>query len=109
METITLKDHPKIAALVRQFSKKHKAFLRRQTAVALDGTCWDGGSRSVYYLVHIDSRHAEALPSSVPPQFGGPTVVPTKAIQPGYAIVEAGTFCGKPATPTVYLHPDQQM
>jgi hypothetical protein len=108
METVELKDRPDIARLVKAISKKRKAFLRRQDAVVLDGTYWDGGSRSDYYLVHIASGQIKELPHSAPPQFGGVTAAKTVAIEPGYAVVEAGTFCGKPATPTVFLRHDQQ-
>jgi hypothetical protein len=105
VQVITLKDNPKIAAIVRSISRKHKAFLIRQDYVSLDGTAWDGGSRSSYYLVNLTTCRAEALPHSAPVQFGAAGPVP-KYIAPGYAIVEAGTFQGKPATPTVYLRND---
>lgn len=106
MELITLKDHPKIASIVRLVSRKHKAFVRRQNAVALDGTAWDGGSRSTYYSIHLETKQVEQLPHSAPVQFGGIVPVAARYIDPGYAIVEAGTFCGKPSTPTIYLRPD---
>lgn len=105
MEHITLKDHPKIAALVRLVSRKHKAFVRRQDFVSLDGTSWDGGSRNSYYKVHIGSQVIEAMPHSAPVQFGGTVPAPLH-IEPGYAILEAGTFCGRPSTPTIYLRTD---
>lgn len=106
MEHITLKDHPNIAAIVRLVSRKHKAFVRRQDYVSLDGTAWDGGSRNSYFKVHIGNRTVEALPHT---GFGhiGAEVPPPLHIEPGYAILEAGIFCGKPATPTIYLRTDQ--
>ena len=106
METITLKDNPKLAAIVRLVSRKHKAFLFKQDHVVLDGTAWDGGSRSSYFKIHIGSQVVEAMPHSAPVQFGGEVPKPL-AIEPGYAIVEAGIFQGKPATPSIYLRHDQ--
>ena len=106
METITLKDNPKLAAIVSLVSRKRKAFLFKQDHVVMDGTAWSGGSRSSYYKIHIGSRAVEAMPHSAPLQFGGEVPKPLD-IEPGYAIVEAGTFCGKPSTPTVYIRKDQ--
>jgi hypothetical protein len=106
METITLKDNPKLASIVRLVSRKHKAFLSKQDHVVLSGTAWDGGSRSSYFKIHIESLAVEAMPHYAPVQFGGEVTKPM-AIDPGYAIVEAGIFCGKPATPSVYIRKDQ--
>lgn len=104
MELIKLKDRPDIARLVRLVSRKQKAFLARPTnQVSLSNTYWDGGSRSVYFLVHVDSGKVDCLPAVAPAQFGGPKQDPVQALSPGYAVIDAGVFCGQPATPVVYL------
>lgn len=110
MEIVLLKSRPDIAALVKLVSKKHKAFIATpRPEVTLRGTYWDGGSRSEYYKVHLASKHLQKLPSVSPPQFGGPREEPVHKLEPGYAVIEAGTFCGKPATPTIHFHPDDKM
>lgn len=106
---ITLKEHPALAKLVRPFSKKHKAIVYRQDAVALDGTFWDGGSRSDYHLVEIATGNIEALPRSDPPQFGGVKAAVTRAIEPGFAVIRSGVFCGKPSTPSIYIRNDENI
>jgi hypothetical protein len=88
-------------------SKKRKAILARPTTeVRLSGTYWDGGSRSNYFLVDLNTMQAKALASYAPPQFGGPKEDPVVKIEPHQAVVEAGVFCGKASTPTVYFHPE---
>lgn len=109
MITIPLKEHPALAKLVRPFSKKHKAFLCRQDAVVLDGTFWDGGSRSDYHLVEIATGQIQALPRSDPPQFGGVKAAVTRAIEPGFAVIRSGVFCGKPSTPSIYIRNDENI
>lgn len=106
---ITLKEHPALAKLVRPFSKKHKAIVYRQDAVALDGTFWDGGSRSDYHLVEIATGNIEALPRSDPPQFGGVQAVVTKSIPSGFVVIRSGVFCGKPSTPSIYIRNDENI
>lgn len=109
MDLIQLKEHPAIAALVRPLSRKHKAFVQRTDTVVLSGTYWSGGSRSSYFLVDIASKKATPLDHVAPAQYGGPKNDPVQTLQPGQAVVEAGVFCGKPATPTVYLHEDEMI
>jgi hypothetical protein len=106
METITLKDRPdlqKIVKMVDPKCRKAKAFLHRRNEVALSGTYWDGGSRSSYYLVNLATNEVTAAGRDAPVQFGGPRVDPVQKIEVGFAVVELGTFCGKPATPAIYL------
>jgi len=110
MHTVALKERPellKIIKLVDPKFRKQNAFLHRQTTeVRLSGTYWDEGSRSSYYLVNLDTNQVVALDHCSPPQFGGPKEDPVQHLQPGFAIVEMGVFCGKPATPSIYLHPE---
>ena len=110
MEVVALQAGTKLANIVKLVSKKRKAFLAAPTTeVRMSGTYWDGGSRSNYFLVNLATKEVKPLAGVAPVQFGGPCVDPVQHLQVGYAVIEAGTFCGKPATPTVYLHPEQQM
>jgi len=68
------------------------------------GTWWDGGSRRVLsYISILTGKCESSIPTAGP--FGGGEVrdVPMKE---GFAILDCGTFCGKPATPHLYVHPD---
>lgn len=107
MEIVKLKAGTTLAAIVKLTgSRKRSAIIARPaTEVRLSGAYWDGGSRSDYFLVNMKTMECVALPHTNPPQFGGPKEDPVQHILPHQAVIEAGTFCGKPATPTVYLHP----
>lgn len=107
MDIVTLQPGTDLANIVKLVgSKKRKAILARPTEqVALSGTYWDGGSRSDYFLVDLRTMQARPLQHVSPVQFGGPRQDPVVNLEPHHAVVEAGTFCGKPATPTVYFHP----
>jgi hypothetical protein len=107
MDIVTLQPGTDLAKIVKLVSKKRKAILAKPTTeVRISNSYWDGGSRSDYFLVHIASKTVTPIAGVSPMQFGGPKEDPIQKIEPGYAVVEAGTFCGKPSTPTVYLHPE---
>lgn len=87
-------------------SKKRKVILAKPTVrVVLSGTHWDGGSRSDYFLVDLKTSEVSHLGHWNPPQYGGPSEDPIFNLKSHQAVVEAGIFCGKPSTPTIYLHP----
>lgn len=104
MEIVTLECGTQLHSICRLVSKKRKAMVAPRTdKVSLSGTFWDSGSRSDYYLVNLETMRAQPLAGVAPMQFGGPKDDPVHPLLPGFAIVQAGTFCGRPATPVVYL------
>lgn len=110
MDIVTLTPGTDLARMVRLVSRKRRAIMARPaTQVTLSGTYWEGGSRSDYFLVDLNTWQVSPIAGVAPPQFGGPQTAPVQTIQPHQAVIEAGTFCGRPGTPTVYLHPDRQM
>jgi hypothetical protein len=83
---------------------------------------WDGGSRDVHAIVELSTLRQKSLPTSTHPYFdvarqglanvADPYVtidrvgnVTLRAIPPGFVLVTAGTFCGKPATAHLHFHP----
>ena len=108
MKTVQLKTAPELKNLINAVEKyrKRNCFLKVQTEVTLHGTYWDGGSRSTYTAVDLATGRKATAAQFDPPQFGGPSQAPTVAIPDGIAIVETEVFCGKTATATVYLHPN---
>lgn len=109
MPILELKQYPELQAVVRAAFpsyRKHKVIISVTASVELTGTFWDGGSRSSYVAVELATKRSKGAPQYAPPQFGGPRVAPCVELPPGVAIVECGTFCGKPATAHLYLHPD---
>lgn len=107
-ETINLSDHPEITRVIKLADptyRKRKAFIRSTAKMALSGTYWDGGTRSTYTAVNIESGYSLGAPQYSPPQFGGPKTDPQVDIPEGVAIIKTGIFCGKTATATVYVNP----
>jgi hypothetical protein len=86
--------------------RKRVVRIRFATKVPLEGTYWDGGSRSVYHTFDLDTGCWRTCPVYNPPQFGGPKETPTVEVGRGKVVVESGTFCGKATTVYVYVHPD---
>jgi hypothetical protein len=110
MEVISLENGTLLRDIVGLVSRKRKAVMARPTtAVTLSGTYWDSGSRDSYYLVNLVTRGVVPLEHQSPMQFGGPRQGPQQLLEPGYAVIQAGVFCGKPATPVVYLHPEETL
>lgn len=110
MDIVQLTPGTKLAQICKLFSKKRKAILARPTEkVTISGSYWDGGSRSDYFLVDLRTMHVTPIAGVAPMQFGGPKEDPVVNLEAHQAVVCAGTFCGKPATPTVYFHPAYEM
>ena len=108
MQTIELKARPEFKRVICAAApnyKKHKAFFNVASSLTLHGTYWDGGSRSTYTAVRLADGFSLGAPQYAPPQFGGPREAPIVLIPVGVAIVETGTFCGKPATASVTVNP----
>lgn len=104
-----VKEYPELLAVIRAAFpsyRKHKVIVSVTDSVELAGTFWDGGSRSSYVAVELASNRSKGAPQYAPPQFGGPRVAPRVTLPVGVAIVECGTFQGKPATAHVFIHPD---
>ena len=109
MHAVTLSTAPELRRLIQAAFpdyRKKSAFLSAATDVTLSGTYWDGGSRNEYAAIDLATGRNAGAPQYDPPQFGGPRTDPRVQLPVGVAIVRAGTFCGKPATAHVYLHPD---
>ena len=98
---ITIKQHPALANFLRRAFpgyRKHKAIIRPCESVTLSGGYWDGGSRSTYFGVTIDGREVPLRYNTSPGMFNGNAPDRVALLEPGLVVLEAGTFCGKPAT-----------
>ena len=111
MQTITLSDFPEISRLIKHTCniqsttyKKRKAFVQSRTKVELSNTYWDGGSRSTYAIVNLTTGQVSPCAQYAPPQFGGNA--PTIELDNDTAVIETGIFCGKPATASVFVSPE---
>jgi len=88
--------------------RKKNVFVSATTKVTIGGLNWDGGSRSEFAGCTVAgestgnlSRYSRFAPWDRR-QLHGVEVL----LESGLIIVEAGYFCGKPATAHLYVHPD---
>jgi len=122
--TITLKSAPEVKAVILAAFPSYRK-LKATLSVFHGGininSYWDGGSKDEYAVVELASLQRRSLPTHSHPYFdvtrhglantenqdvsidhvGNLTL---KRLPEGFALVAAGTFCGKPATAHVYLN-----
>jgi hypothetical protein len=75
-------------------------------SVRLSDNSWSDGTRYTYRGVCLETGEV-AHPES--DEYGNPFTqpnVPTVQLQPGFVILKYGCFCGRKATPEIYVHPD---
>lgn len=124
-QRIELKSAPEVKKLVSiafPSYKKHNAYLSEWPGSMNINSYWDGGSRDEYAIVELATMQRKPMPTSTHPYFDVARyglankeneVISTdhvgnitlKILPEGFAIVRAGTFCGKQATAHVYLNP----
>jgi hypothetical protein len=124
MNTISLKTAPEVKRVVTAAFpsyKKHSAFLSVFNGGVGINSFWDGGSRDEFAVVELATGHRKVLPTRTHPYFDvavrGLTNTETQDIEvdhvgnitlkhlpEGFALVSAGTFCGKPATAHVWVN-----
>ena len=124
-ESITLKDHPEVKRVVLAAFPSYRKL--KATLSAFNGgininSYWDGGTRNEYSIVELATLQRKSLPTRTHPFYdvavkglcGAENEVVSvdhvgnitlKVLPEGFALVEAGTFCGKPATAHIYLNP----
>lgn len=124
-EKIDLKSAPEIKRVVcAAFPsyRKHNAFLSAFNGGVNINSYWDGGSRDEFSIVELSTLRRIPVPNSTHPYYDiasrgmanqSDGVVETdhvgnvtlNVLPEGFALVAAGTFCGKPTTAHVYLNP----
>lgn len=124
--TVELRHDPRMKAIVRAAFPR---YAKRRAYVSVFSShgerinsYWDGGSRDEYAIVELATLRPSTLPTATHPYFdlAARGVASTedeyvtvdhvgnvrlKAIPPGFVLVQAGTFCGKPATAHCAFHP----
>lgn len=125
MDRIPLRSAPELKRVVLAAFpsyRKRDAYLSVFTGKQNINSYWDGGSRDEYAIVELQSLQRKGLPTSSHPYFdiaarglanaSSPDVetdhvgnLYLKHLPEGFALVRAGTFCGKAATAHVYLNP----
>lgn len=104
--------HPVLRLLCKTRKKNIQVYSRETVSCS---SHWDGGSRDAWEartLTRVGEGETAVFTvgySDLPVNLGGgfPNFFPGEnVLTPGRCLVRTGTFCGKPATPTIYLHPD---
>jgi hypothetical protein len=104
---VNIKSNPALANFLRRAFpayRKHKAIIVPTKAMTLSGGAWDGGSRSTYFGSTLTGVEVPLSYSTTPAQFGG--VDKHLTLTPDLVVLQAGTFCGKPATVTIHALPE---
>lgn len=100
--------------------RKRRAFVSVFNGGANINSYWDGGSRSEFAIVELATLRRAPLPTQTHPYFDVAARGVTNAqdgivkvdhvgnitletLPEGFVLVEAGTFCGKPATAHVFV------
>lgn len=125
MTTITLTSAPEVKAVMLTafpgYRKQTVTLSVFNGGVTLN-SYWDGGTRSEFAVVELATLKRKSLPTATHPYFdvaarGLAQVenqditidrvgkITLKHLPEGFALVEAGTFCGKAATGHIHLHP----
>ncbi len=104
---IKLKDNPVLQALIKKAVpsyRKHNIIVFPCNSVTCHGGAWSGGSRSSYLHVNLTSGHTDSISvPTAPPQFGG-GADPVIELEADRGVISVGTFRGKTATLTLYIH-----
>lgn len=87
--------------------RKHSATVYLDTSAECSSPYWSDGSRSEFFLMHLDGTTAPLAVRARTP-FGDPSLPWSETCYTGsgHAIVNGGIFRGKPAHWMVYIHPD---
>jgi len=123
MTKIELKSAPDVARVIRAAFpgyKKHNAYLMVFRGGVSVNSYWDSGSRAEFAVVDMATGRRAALPTQSHPYFDIARAgmantadahvavdargnVTLRHLPEGFALVQAGVSCGKPATAWVYV------
>lgn len=105
IHTINLKECQPFANYVRKINptyRKHRIHVSVSETATLSGTDWSGGTRTTYRMISADGKAVRWTNGKPWPQSA---ISQDVDVPKGGAIEEGGTFCGKPATLRLILHP----
>lgn len=96
--------------LPRQLQHLHTGGLIRlnpqtDVTIPMDAGLWSGGTRRLFELVDLQTGQATPVSWHNTAPWNPDRRECRITLQPGQAIVESGSFCGKPAGLHFYLHP----
>lgn len=126
LSVLDLKQYPDLKEVVRAAFpsyKKHKVMVSAFHGGVNVNSYWDGGSKDEYAIVELATLKRMPLPTRTHPYFEVKAVgmveaakqdsfisidhvgnIELNVLPPGYVLVGAGTFCGKPATAHIWFN-----
>lgn len=94
------------AQLRHLHTKGHiRVLVGESMSIPSDAGTWSGGTRQVFSAVELASGRTVSITDTFSAPWDGSRVDRHIALKPGFAIVETGSFCGKPAGLHLYIHP----
>lgn len=101
IETITKKTHPREWAIIKKVLpnyRKRIAHLSIQKSTTLYGRFWNGGSKTVWFLLRNGQTEQVAARNDYP--FTAPDI--EVDLTDGTIAISTGTFCGKASSACLY-------
>lgn len=79
--------------------------LGESVTMPFDAGTWSGGTREIYSAVELASGRAVSITDTLSAPWDAGRRNRQIALKPGYAVAVTGSFCGKPATTSLYCLP----
>ena len=95
------------ARVLPTYYRKHKVIVILSDSVTLHNLNWDGGSRREYTALTLDGLRVTGNTDkyAMMHPWNNPAEGVCMPLMPGFVVLSGGTFCGKPATMTIYINP----
>lgn len=103
---VKIKDFPRLKDVIKAAFpryRKHSIVVNFTDKVWLSGGYWDGGSRTEWEGLNLNTRRSFRLSYPTAPACFGGGETPTAEVGNGKAVVQGGISCGKPAMLGIYL------
>lgn len=107
MKTLEKKTAPELLSWAAScVSRKRKMYVSIiDGPVRLHSDYWSEGSRSQWYVADHIKGTCKRVSGGQNGLFGGADPCNEYVVRPGVMVIDCGVFCGKPATPHLYVHP----
>lgn len=76
-----------------------------EMTIPADAGTWSGGTRQLFSAIELATGRAVSITDTFSAPWDAGRTAKTIKLKPGYAIVEMGSFCGKPAGLRLYALP----
>ena len=107
MDTIYLENTQVPAHLRGNYSgRKFSAIVTDTITISSHDGLWDGGSRTTYSLVNIETGESVPASDNMSAPWDNTRQDRTVTLRPGFAAIRHSIFCGKDMGLTFYVHPD---